>query len=419
MKLGSAFAKVSSCYKMLSPWHTSASILALALFFHSAFSTPATSGTDRERYSTSEALHRRNVFYIGGQYVFSAANNGTIAANQMYVEQLTPEKAVTKPYPLVFFHGGGLTGTTWLNTPDNRTGWASYFIAQGYAVHLVDIPGVGRSAVIPTTQTYNPTTVETAEQFFTRPELYPNNYPQARLHSQWPGRGLRGDPAFDTWYKGLEPLPVDKVLSETTTGAAACDLLQRIGPAFLISHSYTGIHVFVIADQCPDLVQGIFGVEPNASPFESRTFANRSTPQRIWGITDIPVTYDPPVVDPAVDLKKIRVGVDTPANVSCLLQTTPAKRLANIAKVPVAFYTTEASIHNVYDHCLAAYLWQAGVNLDWILLADRGIRGNWHFSFLEMNNLEIARRVVEPFFELQSGPMGFKMARNGSGTAGR
>ena len=403
---------------MHTPWHTFGSALVLVLC-HSAFSAPATSGTNRHRYPTDEALHRRNVFYVGGQYVFNAANNGTIAANQMYVEQLTPEKGVTKPYPLVFLHGGGLTGTTWLNTPDNRKGWASYFLEQGYAVHLVDIPGVGRSAVPPNTQTYIPTSVETAEQFFTCPELHPNNYPQARLHSQWPGNGLRGDPAFDSWYKGIEPLPVDNVLSETTTGAAVCDLLQRIGSAFLIAHSYTGIHAFVIADQCPDLVQGIFGVEPNASPFESRAFANRSTPQRVWGITDIPVTYDPPVVNPANDLKKLRVGVDTPANISCLLQAAPAKKLSNIAKVPVAFYTTEASIHNVYDHCLAAYLWQAGINLDWILLAERGIKGNGHFSFLEKNNLEIAKRVVEPFFVLQSGLTGFKAARNGSEARGR
>ncbi|KAL8767680.1 MAG: hypothetical protein Q9209_005860 [Squamulea sp. 1 TL-2023] len=72
----------------------------------------------------------------------------------------------------------------------------------------------------------------------------------------------------------------------------------------------------------------------------------------------------------------------------------------------MAMYTAEASVHIVVAHCLAAFLWQSGVKLDWILLADRGIKGNGHFSFQEKNNLEIARKVVLPWLELQSGPNG-------------
>ncbi|KAL8848333.1 MAG: hypothetical protein Q9221_006636 [Calogaya cf. arnoldii] len=55
-----------------------------------------------------------------------------------------------------------------------------------------------------------------------------------------------------------------------------------------------------------------------------------------------------------------------------------------------------------------SYLWQPGVSLDWILLAERSIRGNGHFSFLEKNNLEIAEKVVLPWLQLQSGPKGHK-----------
>lgn len=60
---------------------------------------------------TSEAAHRRKVFYAGGQYVFNAALNGTILVKQMYAEQLTPVKGRTHPYTLVFVHGGTVSGT--------------------------------------------------------------------------------------------------------------------------------------------------------------------------------------------------------------------------------------------------------------------------------------------------------------------
>lgn len=55
--------------------------------------------------SSSESLHYRDFFYVGGRYVNSAAGNLTY--DQLYVEKLTPASGVTQPKPLVFFHGGG------------------------------------------------------------------------------------------------------------------------------------------------------------------------------------------------------------------------------------------------------------------------------------------------------------------------
>ena len=60
--------------------------------------------------SSAEALHRRKIFYVGGQYVFNATQGGTILINDQYVEELTPAGGVKHPYPIVFFHGGGVSG---------------------------------------------------------------------------------------------------------------------------------------------------------------------------------------------------------------------------------------------------------------------------------------------------------------------
>jgi uncharacterized metal-binding protein len=55
----------------------------------------------------------------------------------------------------------------------------------------------------------------------------------------------------------------------------------------------------------------------------------------------------------------------------------------------------EASYHQVFDHCTAKYLNQAGVKTEYIPLQDKGIRGNGHMVMIERNNLEIAQLLDE------------------------
>lgn len=76
------------------------------------------------RCSSNQAACARDVFYVGGRYYEDASGNRT--TDQLYVEKLTPA-AVTQPKPVVFFHGGGTSGVSWLNTPDNRNGFGSSF----------------------------------------------------------------------------------------------------------------------------------------------------------------------------------------------------------------------------------------------------------------------------------------------------
>jgi len=76
-------------------------------------------------------LHRRNYFYVGGEYV--PKGKSSIAAGQIYVERLTPEH-VTQLAPIVIIPGHAMTGTNFLNTPDGRLGWADYFLSEGFEV---------------------------------------------------------------------------------------------------------------------------------------------------------------------------------------------------------------------------------------------------------------------------------------------
>src|SRR5258707_10068316 len=56
--------------------------------------------------------------------------NGTYQVEQMYVQYFLPVHE-TGAYPLLMWHGGGLTGVTYETTPDGREGWLNIFLRKG------------------------------------------------------------------------------------------------------------------------------------------------------------------------------------------------------------------------------------------------------------------------------------------------
>ena len=61
---------------------------------------------------TVESACHRDYFYVGGSYVDDPSRPGEkVMEGQMYVEQLTPVEGAKHPYPLVFIHGAGQSGT--------------------------------------------------------------------------------------------------------------------------------------------------------------------------------------------------------------------------------------------------------------------------------------------------------------------
>lgn len=345
-----------------------------------------------------EAAYHREYFYIGGRYVFDPTLRGTLTYDQLYVEKLIPVRGIRQRYPIVFFHGGGSAGSVWLQTPDNREGWASYFLDRGFAVYIIDQTSVGRA-------TQNDlagyplrfgSTAEITTGGFTKPESV-NAYPQSQLHTQWPGAGTIGDPIFDAFEAQFIPLTSNLTRQELSMRASGCALLSLIGRSYLISHSIGALHPILLSDQCPELVAANINYEPGNIPFQSYTGNATSsvgrTKNRAWGLTNTKITYNPPANDPT-DLKTVDNEPDTPARRSCIFQAEPARKLPQIAKVPYVALTGEASPHITYDRCVVQYLRQAGVRVEWIKLGEIGIKGNGHFGFLEKNNLRIAQ-VVE------------------------
>lgn len=353
-----------------------------------------------------ETTYSRDVFMVGGRWV--PVSSGNITADQVYVEKLTPAGGVVHDKPLVFFHGGAVSGVQWLNTPDNRKGFASYFLDQGYLVYLVDHAGAGRSSqeYSAAYTLWNSTTVESVAAGFTDPEASPT-YPQATLHTQWPGTGNKGDPAFTAFSRQVIPFTNNWAYGETAMRATGCELLGLLGPSYLVSHSSGAQYPIVIANDCPHLVAGNINLEHSTQPFWNYGSAlNAGSDFRLWGLANTYLSYDPPVSN-YTELNKTWVGNDTLARRRCYLQAEPARQLPNITSVPYLALTGEASVHATYDHCVIDFLKQAGGDPTWIKLADRNITGNGHFSMMELNNLEIAAVIDEWIQEQEASSDGF------------
>jgi pimeloyl-ACP methyl ester carboxylesterase len=361
-----------------------------------ASAPPKTASPDRAEHEKMPPLEiaREGYLFAGGSY--TTVKDAKVMVGQIYAEFQIPVHQKF-PYPVVMVHGGSQSGTNFTGTPDGREGWAQYFLRQGYAVYVVDQVGRGRSNY--QDETYGPAMpadLVATQKRFTNVERY-NLWPQAHLHTQWPGTGVPGDPIFDQFFASQLPSIANYALQQGLNRDGILALIEKIGPVILLTHSQSGAFGWPVGDARPDLVKAIVAVEPNGPPFFNvdNTGAPdwfRDAPDNVrpWGPTPDPLAYNPPVSS-ASELAIVRQEKpDDPNESRCWLQKSPARQLPNLQKVPILVVTSEASYHRAYDHCTVKYLEQAGVPVQWIKLADIGIHGNGHMMMLEKNNMEIA-----------------------------
>lgn len=340
-------------------------------------------------------------FYVGGKYVGEGAQRKL--SGHMYVQSFVPAQQVHR-WPVVMVHGNGQSGNNFIGTVDGRPGWAQDFAARGYTVYVVDQVGRGRSG------TFASLYGEYADPNMTLVELLaraPDTaFPSAKLNTQWPDKGVQGEPFFDQFVAQQMPGIRDVTKIEELNAAAQLALLDRIGPAILIEHSQAGPFGWKVADTRPDLVKALVAIEPNGPPFYNLTFPyqNAAPPPgapwyrytdellRPWGITRLPLNFSPPTETPPQSV--LQSMPERPDLVPVYLQAGTPRSLPQLAKVTIGLFTAEASFRTASDHCTALFLRQAGVTVDHVMLAEHGVRGNGHMMMLEKNSSEVAGAIM-------------------------
>jgi pimeloyl-ACP methyl ester carboxylesterase len=321
----------------------------------------------------------RGYFWVGKD--LHETGGGTVPFGQMYVEWEKPD-GPGREYPVVLIHGGGGQGLDYLGTPDGRPGWAQLLVAAGYTVYVVDRPGHGRSPHHPDVLGPMAPTMPIEAWL----DIFAPDW-AASAHTQWPGGREPGDRVVQHLMASSGPMLADWAVMHALERRRMAEFLDQIGAAIIICHSAGGPAGYLAADARPDLVKALVAVETIGPPFMKRPGVSLD-----WGIAAAPLTFEPPAADPAhLDL----VVSDADGPVPMTLQAKPARQLVNLAKVPIAVVTGEASPFAAVDGHLVEFLRQAGCSVDRIRLAEHGVRGNGHGMMWERNNDEVLRVIVD------------------------
>src|SRR4029077_15738657 len=167
-----------------------------------------------------------------------------------------------------------------------------------------------------------------------------------------------GDPIFDQFYMSQVPFVRTPDKAQAMTRDALVALLEKIGPAIVMTHSQSGAMGWLTADARPDLVRALIQVEPSGPPLHdvdmvgAPDYLHDGAAARPWGLAAIPMGYAPRAVS-ATDLAFVQQDkADGPDLVRCWLQKAPARQLPNL-KMPILVVTGEASYHAPSDHCTA------------------------------------------------------------------
>jgi pimeloyl-ACP methyl ester carboxylesterase len=265
----------------------------------------------------------------------------------MYVQYQVPAKKLPGAYPVIMVHGGSHMGQSYDTTPDGREGWRTLFLRHGFPVYIVDQPGVARSSFNPSRVNQAVVTqdasvipavgmrISTLEQIWSFYRFGPQ-YPTLHPGSQFPAEAL-------TQYLSQMVPNTDGFLSgpsATVRIEALAELLDKIGPAILITHSASGPHGFAVVPQRPGLVKALISIEP--------------------------------------------AGCSVPA----------ANRPAFVG-VPTLILFGDFTTGSTACQNTANALIEAGGDAAMVLLPSVGISGNSHMLLFEKNNDEIARFLVD------------------------
>ena len=317
-------------------------------------------------------IREQGSFAIGGTVI---TNPGTFDSVKMSPEGQTfhgdhayafyqiPVNA--RKFPLVLWHGYGQFSKTWGTTPDGREGYQNIFLRRGFGVYVIDQPrrgDAGRS-----TQPITLTPVPDEQKWFNifRVGIWPNFFPGVQFS--------RDPEVLNQYFRQMTPDtgPFDiEVVSD-----AVAALFKKIEPGILVTHSQSGGPGWRTAIKSGN-VRAIVTYEPGSNFI----FPDGEVPPLMPSSGGPLEAVGVPLSDFML-LTKILILIYYGDNI-------PEEPIANPGqdqwRVRLAM----------------ARLWVNAVNrrggdATVVHLPEVGIRGNTHFPFSDLNNLEVADRMSE------------------------
>lgn len=282
----------------------------------------------------------------------------TFRGDHAYVFYQIPVSA--RKFPLVMWHGIGQFSKTWETTPDGREGFQNIFLRRRFGVYLLDQPRRGNAGRSTVAATIEPTPDE--QQWFGtfRLGIWPNYFEGVQF--------ARDTATLNQYFRSMTPSigPID--INVTTDAASA--LFSKIGPAILVTHSHSGGMGWITALKNQN-VKAIVSYEPGSG--------------FLFPEGEVP----PPMESSGGTLTATAI---------------PMVEFMKLTKVPIIIYygdyiPEKPSLNPGADgwrvRLAMARLWRDAVNkrggdVTVVHLPEVGIKGNTHFPFSDLNNIEIA-----------------------------
>ena len=263
-------------------------------------------------------------------------------------------------YPLVFWHGAGQFSKSWETTPDGREGFQNIFLRRRFGVYLIDQPRRGNAGRSTVEATIKPAADE--QQLF-------NIFRVGNWPDYFPGVQFARDPeALNQFFRSNTPNtgPFDTAVITDAVSA----LFDKIGPGIMVTHSQGGGPGWITAMKNPN-VRAVVSYEPGSG--------------FVFPEGEVP----PPMPSAAGTLEGVPI---------------PMPEFLKLTKIPIVIYygdnipeqpSASFGPDNWRVRLAMARLWRDAVNrhggdVTLVHLPQLGIRGNTHFPFSDLNNLQIA-----------------------------
>lgn len=287
----------------------------------------------------------------------------TFSGDHAYIFYQVPVDA--RKYPLVMWHGIGQFSKTWETTPDGREGFQNIFLRRKFSVYLIDQPRRGNASRSTAPATISPTPDE--QQWFGtfRVGIWPDYFEGVQFS--------RDKETLNQYFRQMVPNigPIDY---EVNTNAISA-LFDKTGPAILVTHSHSGGMGWLTAIKNQN-VKAIVSYEPGSG----FVFPEGEVPQPI------------PIADGSLQASAV-----------------PLADFMKLTKIPIVIYygdnIPEKPISNPgQDGWRArlemARLWRDALNkhggdVTVVHLPEAGLKGNTHFPFSDLNNVEVANLMSE------------------------
>lgn len=344
--------------------------LTLSLFLVTVVGTSACAPRGRGALT----IERQGSFAVGGTVVTSpgvfdpnaqpapgqppSSAGQTLHGDHAYVFYQVPVDA--RRLPLVLWHGFGQFSKTWETTPDGREGYQNIFLRRGFPVYVVDQPRRGRAARSTVDGTVAATPDEQTWFATFRLGIWPDFFPAVQFS--------RDPDALNQYFRQMVPNigPIDPEVNASAIAA----LFDQIGPAILVTHSHSGGMGWLTAIKSRN-VRAIVSYEPGSG----FVFPEAEVPAAI----------------PSSGGTLSALGI-------------PLSEFEQLTRVPIVIYygdyiPDQPIANGGQDGWRArlqmARLWRDAVNrrggdVSVVHLPEIGIRGNTHFPFSDLNNVQVA-----------------------------